>query len=161
MNDPGQPPDVWLTLTEAATRTGHTREAIRQRVRRDTLPHTKGNDGIVRVHVRDLADLPPPDESMYNHGQQENATMVVALNVLVSTVADLRVDLARMRTALDATHAEHLDNHGRAERAEARAVAAATQAALAETRLAVIEAALAEARTPWAVRLIRAWRSRN
>ncbi len=157
MDDPGHPLDGWLTLTEAAARTGHTREALRQRVRRNTLPVIKGNDGILRVKAADLADLPPSDDTPDN----PDATTVVALDILASTVADLRADLARMRTALDATHAERLGSHGRAERAEAQAVAATAQAAAAEARLTVIEATLAEARTPWAVRLIRAWRTRS
>jgi len=158
MVDHGQPPDGWLTLTEAAARTGHTREALRQRVRRETLPATKSNDGIVRVHLRDLADLPPPDESTADHGQPDDAATGVALDALIATVADLRADLGRTRTALDTATADHLVDRGRAAHAEALAVAEARRADLAEVRLAAAEAALAEARTPWAVRIIRAWR---
>lgn len=161
MDNPGQPPDGWLTLTEAAARTGYTREALRQRVRRDTLAAVKGNDGVLRVKAADLADLPPPDEAPDNQGQPGDATTVVALDVLAATVADLRADLGRMRTTLDTAVADRLDSHGRAERAEGRAVAEASGAAAAEVRLAVVEAALAEARTPWTVRIIRAWRSRG
>lgn len=154
MADRGQPPDEWLTLTEAAARTGHTREALRQRVRRETLPATKGNDGVVRVHLRNLADLPPPDESMVDHGQADD----VALDVLIATVADLRADLGRTRTALDTAVTDRLADHGRAVRADVLAVAEARRADAAEAKLTAAEAALAEARTPWAVRIIRAWR---
>ena len=161
MADHGQPPDELLTLTEAATRTGYTREALRQRVRRGTLPATKGNDGVVRVHPRDLADLAPPDESTADHGQYDDVTAAVALDVLVATAADLRADLERTRTALDTAAADRLADHGRAARADAVAAAEARRADVAEARLAAVETALAEARMPWAVRIIRAWRSRD
>lgn len=158
----GQPPDdQWLTLTDAAARYGYTREALRQRVRRGRLRAIKGNDGQLRVQARDLADLPPPDVSGVNPGQHDNATVDVALDVLTSTVADLRTDLERTRMALDAALADRLAEHGRAKRAEAQTVAEASRAAVAEARLAVAETALVEARQPWIVRVIRAVRART
>ena len=156
------PPDTWLTLTEAAARTGHTREAIRQRIRRRKLPATKGNDGHLRVRMRDLADLPPPDVSADDHGQPGGVTRDATVVVPLATLADLRTTVDDLRTTLVATldkaQADRLVDHGRAERAEAQAAAAAARATLAENRLAAVEATLAEARTPWAVRVIRAWR---
>lgn len=167
------PPDGWLTLTEAAERTGHTREAIRARIRRGSLPASKGNDGQFRVQARDLADLAPPDAAMAGHGQEEAAAGNVTMAGLLSTVAGLRAAMDEMRTTLAATMdkalADRVADHGRAERAEAQAAAERERAAMAETRLAAAEAALAErqaaaeaalaeARTPWAVRVIRAWR---
>src|SRR3954468_17881393 len=53
----------WPTLTEAAARSGYTREALRLRVRRRKLRAIKGNDGVVRIDPVGLADLPPPDLS--------------------------------------------------------------------------------------------------
>ena len=159
MDNPGQSPDGWMTLTEAAARTGHTREALRQRVRRDTLPHTKGNDGVLRVHIRDLADLAPPDESTADPGHLGDAALGAALDTLAATVADLRADLVHARSALDTALVDRLADHGRAERAEERAKAEADRAAVAEARLTRAEADLAELRTPWMVRIIRAWRS--
>ncbi len=158
MADHGQSPDRWLTLTEAAARTGHTREALRQRVRRETLPATKGNDGVVRVHLRNLADLPSPDESTADHGQLDGSATSVVLDALIATVDDLRADLGRTRTALDTAVADRLADRGQATWAEALAAAEARRADVAETRLTAAEAALAEARTPWAVRIIKAWR---
>ncbi len=151
------PPDGWLTLTEAAAHTGHTREALRQRIRRRSLAASKGNDGQLRVQARDLADLPPPDPTVADPGQHDGAALDATLDVLTATVADLRADLERTRTALDKAQADRLADHGRAERAEAQATAETARATLAENRLATVEAALAEARTPWAVRVIRAW----
>lgn len=158
MDDHGQPPDGWLTLTEAAARTGHTREALRQRVRRNTLLHMKGNDRVVRVHVRDLADLPPPDESTVGPGQPEGTTASVTLDVLTTFVADLRADLMQARTALDVAMADRLAAHGRAERAEERAAAVIDRVTRAEARADRAEAALIDAQIPWVERIIRAWR---
>src|SRR4051794_10656258 len=39
----------WPTLTEAAARSGYTREALRLRVRRGKLRAVKGNDGVTRL----------------------------------------------------------------------------------------------------------------
>ena len=150
-----------LTLTEAAARTGHTREALRQRIRRGSLPSTKGNDGQLRIAVRDLGDLAPPNATGDDHGQEDDAATDAALAILVASVADLRADLVRTRSALDTAQADRLADRGRAERAEAVASAEAARAALAESRVAAAEAALAEARTPWAVRVITAWRTRG
>ena len=148
-----------MTLTEAAQRSGHTREALRQRVRRGTLAATKGNDGQLRIHTRDLADLPPPDATTDNQGQGDTATTDAALDVLTTSVVDLRADLEHTRTALDAAIVDRLADHGRAERAEAHATAEAARAVVAEARLATAEAALIEARLPWVIRVIRAIRN--
>jgi chromosome segregation ATPase len=114
-----------------------------------------GNDGVLRIDLRSLGDLPPPDT---DHGQTADDREDTALTVLRTTVDDLRTDLERTRTALDKAMADRLDDHGRAERAETRAAAEASRADAAERRLEAAEAALAEARTPWAVRLVRAFR---
>ena len=167
---PGQPPDgQWLTLTDAAARCGHTREALRQRVRRGNLRVIKGNDGRLRIHARDLTDLPPPDVSADDPGQTPDttrdatgddpgqhgdATVDATLDILAATLADL----ARTRTVLDVVQADHLADRGRAERAEAQAAAEARRADAAEARLAAAEAALTEARLPWIVRVVRAMR---
>jgi hypothetical protein len=153
----------WLTLTEAAVRSGHTRESLRQRVRRGRLRSQRGNDGQLRISERDVADLPPP--SAADQGRPGTSAvgvtpdvLMVALDDLRSAMNDLRQDLERTRSALDAALADRLVDRGRAERAEARAEAEAARAAASEARLAAVEAALAEARTPWAVRVIRAFR---
>lgn len=153
------PDDQWMTLTEASHRSGHTREALRQRVRRGTLPATKGNDGQFRIHTRDLADLPSPDATTDNQGQGDTATTDAALDALTAAMVDLRADLERMRTALNIATIDRLADHGRAERAEAHATAEAARAALTETRLVTAEAALAEAQLPWIIRVIRAIRT--
>jgi len=160
---PGQPPDEqWLTLTDAAARCGHTREALRQRVRRGSLRAIKGNDGQLRIQTRDLADLPPPDATRdatgADPGQHDSATLVATTDATPDMLATTLADLARTRTALDTAQADHLADRGRAERAEAQAAAEARRADAAEARLAAVEAVLTEARLPWIVRVVRAIR---
>jgi hypothetical protein len=87
--------------------------------------------------------------------------MDMTMDILAATVADLRTELGRARSALDKAMADRMDDHGRAERAEARATAEAARAVVAEARLATVDAELAEMRRPWTVRLIRAWRRQD
>lgn len=160
-DNPGPSPDGMLTLTDAAAHTGYSREALRQRVKRGSLLAIKGNDGMLRVHRRDLADLPPPDETVDDQRQADRATADAALAILVATMSDLRVDLERTRSTLNAAWVDRTVDHERAVRAEEKAKAEAARAIAAETRLAAAEAALAEARMPWAVRVISAWWNRE
>src|SRR3954464_10949972 len=97
VDDQGRPGDGpgLLTLTEAAARTGYSRDALRQRIRRGTLGSSKGNDGQIRIHARALGDLPPADLPTDDQGQADDASLDVALDVLRTTVEDLRTDLER------------------------------------------------------------------
>jgi hypothetical protein len=165
-DSPGHLPEPgWLTLTEAASRSGHSREALRQRIRRGRLPSTKDNQGQLRIRPEDLADLPPPDASTDDQVQQESEAEGVALDVLRTTVDDLRTtvnkleqDLERARLSADKAAVDRLADHGRAERAEAQATAEKGRAERAEARATAAEAALVEARTPLVLRLVRALR---
>ena len=154
-DDPGL-----LTLTEAAARSGHTRIALRQRVRRGSLPATKGNDGVVRLRTADVDGMPPPDVAGGDHDQPEVEAVGVALAVLRSTVNELRDDRDRMRTALDEARDELAAERLRAALAEERMVAATARTTVAEARLAAAEATLAEARVPLVLRVIAALRGR-
>jgi hypothetical protein len=166
LDNPEKPDDLrWLTLTEAAARTGHSREALRQRVRRGKLRAQKGNDGVMRVDAQALADLPPPESPGDDHAVSVDGMNDTVLDLLQVALDDLRVSLdreksehGRTRAALDKALDDRLDDHGRAERAEAQVKAEARRADEAERRLAATEAALAEARTPWTVRVLRALR---
>ncbi|WP_043367483.1 hypothetical protein [Belnapia sp. F-4-1] len=152
MDNPGHTPAApeWLTLTEAAARSGHTREALRQRVRRGSLKARRRNtDGQTEIWAADLANLPPPELlSLVDQGQPGDAAEALALAVLRetvddlrSTVADLTADLGRTRSALDAAQAAHLVDRGRAERAEAEAAAASARVAAAEVAASEARAA--------------------
>lgn len=160
MDAPRPTTDSLLTLTEAAARTGHTREALRQRVKRGSLQSMKGNDGQVRVHLRDLGDLPPPGEIGVDPDQANNATTDVTLAVLFATVADLQADLGRTRSTLDKAVADHLVDLGQVQERAAQAITerdqarqereeARVRAARAEGTASALREALAEARRPF------------
>ena len=160
MDDPRPTTDSLLTLTEAAAHTGHTREALRQRVKRGSLQSVKGNDGQVRVHLRDLGDLPPPDETGVDPGQVGDTATDATLIVLVATVADLRTDLGHARSTLDKAVADHLVNLGQAQERAAQAITerdqarqeredARVRAARAEGTASALREALAEAQRPF------------
>jgi hypothetical protein len=159
----------WLTLTEAAARTGYSRDALRQRVRRGKLRFIKGNDDMLRVDALQLADLPPSNTPEATPGpatdvSRDNMLAYIAdmiqenTELLKETRVDLETARDRLRSDLDRAQFDRLDDRGRAERAEARAEAEARRANAAERRLEAAEAALAEARTPWTVRVLRALR---
>lgn len=149
----------WLTLSEAAAQTGYSREALRLRVRRGTLRSRKGNDGTVRVDPSELGSLPPLDGSSDVQEDDRGDVQGAAMDVLVSTVADLRTDLEVARSSLESARSDQLLDRGRAERAEAQAAAQMDRAERAEARLEAAERALEEARTPLVIRMIRALRS--
>jgi hypothetical protein len=155
----------WPTLTEAAARSGYTREALRLRVRRGKLRAVKGNDGVTRIDPAGLADLPPPELSGDNQGRPEDGDQpetaddqLITLDVLRSALDRALDDLGQARSALDKAQADLLVDRGRAERAEARLEAESARAAALEARLATTEAALVEGRLPWVVRVVRAIR---
>ncbi|WP_140886678.1 hypothetical protein [Muricoccus nepalensis] len=104
---------------------------------------------------------------MDDQGQPVDEPRGMVVDFLQATVADLRTtvnnlgqQLEKARTALDAAQVDRLNDRGRAERAEAQAVASSERAAAAEARLATMEASLAEAMTPLLIRVIRAVRRR-
>lgn len=127
--------EPWLTLTEAAERTGQNREALRSRARRGLIPSRKGNSGELLVQV--------------TPGQTANLDHAIAMKLtgaetdLLAEVADLRTVIARLEAERDAAR-----TGAAVEIAAVRAQAAGELAA----RNMVIEelrAMLAEARRPW------------
>ncbi|WP_338666267.1 helix-turn-helix domain-containing protein (plasmid) [Pararoseomonas sp. SCSIO 73927] len=167
-------PGRLLTLTEAATHSGYSREALRLRVRRGKLPAVRGNDRVVRIKASDLADLPPvstddqedaepatPDDRVdtYLEVQQHRGEAVRA------RLEAARIDLKGLRDRLDEERELSAERATQVAVAEARYQAAiqaqqvATEARQrAEARLAVIEEELREARRPLWERVIRAIR---
>jgi hypothetical protein len=150
-DDHGRPGDAeWLTLTEAAARSGHSREALRQRVRRGSLASQRRNtDGQIVVRASDVSDLPPPDAAPDELGRPADAVETATLDVLREALDDLRStvnvlmqDLERTRSALADAQAGRLVDRGRAERAEAQAAAEILRADKAESRLSAAEEAL-------------------
>src|SRR4051812_14253227 len=144
-SEPGQEP--WLTLTEAARRTGRHPDALRAMIRRGKLDGRKGNAGqwLVRMTARMLAESTAESDS-------------AARPDMADVVAELRQEVLEVRVAAARTEAE---------RDSAVAVLAEVRATLAEARelhtaerarADRLEAALAEARRPWLARLLAALR---
>jgi hypothetical protein len=128
-----EPP--WLTMSEAATRTGLHRDAIRSRARRGLIPSRRDNRGqwLVQITAETLATA--------DQGDDRDLAMVVA--DLQAEVADLRVTVARAE----------------AERDAAKTVAT-TEVATKDMLVGELRTLLAEARKGWLERLLEALRRR-
>jgi hypothetical protein len=118
----------WLTLTEAAERTGLNRETIRSRARRGLIPYRRGNNGgmLVQVATGSDRDVTAPDRGLTE-----------ALTDLQDEIADLRERLARSE----------------ADAAAARAIAA-SQVEAKDQIIAELKMMLTDARRPWWQRLL-------
>lgn len=161
-------------MPEAAKLTGLTVDALRKRASRGKLEQVKGNDGTVRVrlttadlaaigretssHSPDLSGrVPPVDVELHERAAKAEGEAVGLRDSLARVQQQMDATIATAEARLEALNAALLQTAV----AEERTGAAAARAAAAEIRLAEVEAALAEARTPWTVRIIRAWRSRG
>jgi hypothetical protein len=156
----GQPDEQpWLSLTEAAARTGRDREAIRARARRGLIPYRQGNRGQWLVQL--------PADLMAAPNTAEHAAEADLVADLQAEVAELRLALARAEAARDTAKAAAVAEMA-AEVAEARREAAVATAKFEERErahaaevtavrefVAELRALLADARRPWWQR----WRS--
>ena len=175
MNDKPTPATVPSTtavdglydLPEAAKLTGLTVDALRKRASRGKLEQIKGNDGVVRVRLT-TADLAAIGRETSSHGPDMSGLVELHERAAKAEgeAITLRDTLARMERQADAATSladvrlEALSAALlRTATIEERAKAEADRAAAAEARLVRVEAELAEVRTPWMVRIIRAWRS--
>jgi hypothetical protein len=132
----------WLSLTEAAQRSGLAREAIRARARRNLIPSQKGNRGELLVQL--------PADLLAGHSQDIARPAADTVSDLLAEVADLREQLARTETEREAARAV-ATAEVTAAKAAAAAEVAAKDALLSELRvmLGELRAELAEARRPW------------
>ena len=146
MTDDGKSEAPWLTLTEAAQRSGFPRETVRSRARRGLILSRKGNRGELLVQLTTVMTDP-------NHGTTAAPTMVMT-NLDHGTnavVADLTAEVAELRERLATVTAELT---------AARTVAAAEVAAKAEIidelrrQLEHERQQLIELRRPWWRRLM-------
>lgn len=131
-----EPSNLFL-LTEAASRTGLSVDALRKRIRRGHLETVKGNDGLVRVRLPDshrLDDVQPepsrPDERD-------------------RTIKALEGELATVREALQRERAHADEAAGLAARERDRAEGAMIRAAASEAEVKGLREALDEARKPF------------
>jgi hypothetical protein len=125
----------WLTLSEAAGRSGLHREALRARAKRKQLPSQRNNLGQLLVML-------PPDLLTPAQGAAQGAAQAQA-EQLTDLVRDLEQELAEVRATAQADLAKAI-----AERDAAREVAEAKVGAM-ERLVAELQAMLAEARRPW------------
>jgi hypothetical protein len=88
----------WFTLSEAASRSGLHKEALRARAKRGHLPSRRGNLGQVLVQLPpDLLDPAHPSTHDGAHGQLEQ---------LAELVRDLEQELSEVRERLVKAEAE-------------------------------------------------------
>src|SRR3954453_3783492 len=86
--------EPWLSLSEAAQRSGLAREAIRAKARRGHIPARKGNNGQILVQL--------PAVLLAGAGQGEAGSQADLLADLLAEVAELREQVARTEAERDA-----------------------------------------------------------
>jgi hypothetical protein len=150
----GEPRDAgdkpWLTLSEAADKSGRHIGALRSLVRRGRLPARKGNGSQWLVQL--------PDESMVEPNAAGGSAMGLAdgyaIAELTAEVAELRQHLARAEVEREAARAVAAAEIAAAKTSAAAEVKAAREAAVAEVAakdqvITELKAMLAEVRRPW------------
>jgi hypothetical protein len=152
--DAGERP--WLTLSEAAARSGRHIGALRSLVRRGRLPARKGNGGAWLVQLPD----DPMAEPEVSSGSSIGSTSGDAVAELMAEVAELREQLARAEVEREAARAVATAEITAAKDRTAAQVAAAEAARKAELAaferlVQELKTMLAEARRPWWRRWIR------
>ncbi len=149
----------WLTLAEAAERSGRHVDAIRTMARRGKLERRKGNAGQWLVRLPPDGLLTNPDRGG-DAGSDAGLTEVVA--ELKEEVTELRVALARSEAGHDAALAQvRAEGETQAAKAEAELEAARTMLGQERTRADRLEAALAEARRPWLAKVLEGLRRKG
>src|SRR5215213_2377190 len=90
--------EPWVTLSEAASRTGRHVDAVRSLVRRRKLPARKNNAGqwMVQVPARS-AELADAGVSVTQADRGHDATSDTAIGELLAEVTELREALAEAR----------------------------------------------------------------
>ena len=151
----------WLTLAEAAARSGRHIDALRTMARRGKLERRKGNAGqwLVRLPAEGLTGPDRDSDPASDAGGDAGLAEVVA--ELREEVTELRVALARSEAGHDAALAQvRAEGETRAAKAEAELEAARTMLGQERSRADRLEAALAEARRPWLAKVLEGLRRR-
>jgi hypothetical protein len=137
MTDPQDEADPWLTLSEAASKTGRHIDAVRSLVRRRRLSVRKGNNGqwLVQLPQSDLV----ADAAMTQAGLAKDAGSGTPVTELLAEVTELREALAGAKAQAKAAH----------DIADARVTAARAEATAVRELADRLTAELVEARRPW------------
>lgn len=139
--------EPWLSLSEAAQRSGLAREAIRARARRSQIRSRKGNRGEILVQL--------PAGLMAEAGQDMAGASAELLADLTAEVADLRAALARSEAEVETARAvAEAKVEAARDAAEARIAAAGVEVAAVRELADRLTAELAELRRPWWRRLL-------
>ena len=125
----------WMTLSEAAERTGRHIDAVRSLVRRKRLPARKGNGGQWLVQLP--AELLTQRDQVNDLGAGTSSDEVIM--GLMAEVAELREALARAEA----------EAHTARDTAGARVAAVRAEVDAKDALIAELKAMLAEARRPW------------
>jgi hypothetical protein len=159
-NDAGDTP--WLTLSEAAARSGRHIGALRSLIRRRRILARKGNGGQWLVQLRDDPMAEPDAASGSPNGSTGSARGLAsgdAMAELTAEVAELREQLARAEVEREAARAVATAEMTAAKTSAAAEVKAARDTAAAEVAakdavIADLREELAWHRRPWR----RRWR---
>jgi hypothetical protein len=156
VTEPDQDSDApWLTLAEAAARSGRHIDAIRTMVRRGKLERRKGNAGQWLVRLPPNGMIGPDRSSDAASDAGGDAWLAEVVAELKEEVTELRVALARSEAGHDAALAQvKAEGETRAAKAEAELEASRTMLAQERARGDRLEAALAEARRPWLAKVL-------
>src|SRR3954454_14431079 len=140
--------EPWLSLSEAAQRSGLAREAIRAKARRGHIPARKGNNGQILVQL--------PAVLLAGAGQGEaGSSQADLLADLLAEVAELREQVARTEAERDAAESvAEAQVEAARDAARARVEAAKVEVAAVRELADRLTAELAELRRPWWRRLI-------
>jgi hypothetical protein len=79
-----------VTVREAAVRLGVTPDAIRQRIKRGTIKHDKGDDGLTYVYLTPSATVTEPSADTHDRGVTE-----ALLRTYEDQIQFLRAELER------------------------------------------------------------------
>jgi hypothetical protein len=132
----------WLTLSEAAERSGLHKEALRARAKRGQLQVRKNNRGELLILLPPEL-LSPAQGSALSVAQTQVEQLADLVRTLEGELADLKVELAEARAEARTAKAVAIADVEAAKRV-AEAEIAAKDALIAE-----LKALLAEARKPW------------
>jgi DNA-binding transcriptional MerR regulator len=135
----------WLTLTEAAEKTGLARETIRSRARRGLIPSRRSNSGGMLVQI-----AVGPDREITGAQTGPDRALTEVVTELQEEIADLRDRLTRAESERDRAREMIAERVASADRlAAAKIETAEAKIAATERIIARLENDLARASRPW------------